>query len=171
LPQREELPARPQGAIGSCCARFPPSRRQGLAQPSWQTCRWRIAWVASIVPSVTAIRNDDDRDAASKPSGACAAAGDPSPEQVPNRERVAIPTTVLASAVAVDPSPGQAPSRERTAVPTTVLASAVAVDPSPEQVPNRELVAVPTTELASGGLTVCRLGQDREQSASPPRPQ
>ncbi|MBR1126407.1 hypothetical protein JQ628_33150 [Bradyrhizobium lablabi] len=44
-------------------------------------------WIAGSVPSTTAIRNDDDRGATSKPSGACAAVGDPSPGQGqgPNR--------------------------------------------------------------------------------------
>jgi hypothetical protein len=124
----------------------------------------------------TAIRKDDDRDATSKPSGACAAVDDPSPGQgpnlawVPNRERLpnracaAIPTAIHigddrdptskpsgACAVAADPSPGQVPNRARA--------------------PNREQATAPTTALEPRGQTVCRLDPDRVGPASPPRPQ
>jgi hypothetical protein len=43
----------------------------------------------------TAIRNGDDRDPTSKPSGACAVAADPSPGRAPNREQATVPTTAL----------------------------------------------------------------------------
>ena len=56
-------------------------------------------WAATSPPSAIASRNDDDRDATSKPSGACAAAAvaDPNREQVPSRDRLAVPTTALLS--------------------------------------------------------------------------
>jgi hypothetical protein len=102
------------------------------------TCRWwRIAWVGRRVPSATAIRSDDDRDATSKPSGACAAVGDPSPGQGPNRER--------------PPNRARASNRARATMPTAIRigddrdatskpsgACVVPADPSPGQVPNRD---------------------------------
>ena len=118
-------------------------------------------------PSSIAIRNGDDRDATSKPIGACAAVGGPSLDEA------AVPTavpTALARVAAVVPNRGQGPRRER-AVPTTPLASAVADEPSPDQVPNRDRLGVPTTELASGGPTARWPGQDRGQSASLPQSQ
>ena len=166
LPQREEPPARLQGAIGSCCAIFP--------SIAWVGARTVV--VTSLpadglsVPSVTAIRNDDGRDATSKPGGACAAAGGPSPGQAPNRELApnralaAVPLAIRigddrdptskpngACALTVDPSPRQAPNRERP--------------------PNREQATVPTTALASQGPPLLRPVQDQARPASPPQPQ
>jgi hypothetical protein len=65
----------------------------------------------------TAIRNGDDRDPTSKPSGACAVAADPSPGQVPNRE--------------------QAPNPEHAVVPTTALQSGDQTVCRPVQVEGR----------------------------------
>lgn len=140
-----------------------------------------LNWWIARDPGVTAIRKDDDRDATSKPSGACAAVDDPSPGQGPNREQV--PNLAWA------PNRERLPNRARALVPTAIHigddrdptskpsgACAVAVDPSPGQVPNREQapnpehVAVPTTALEPRGQTACRLDPDRVGRASPPQP-
>jgi len=125
------------------------------------------------VPSPTAIRNDDDRDATSKPSDACAGAGDPSQGLGPNREC---------------PSRERRPNRGRSVVPIAIRigddrdptskpsgACAVPADPSPGQLPSRapnlEQAAVPTTGLEPQGQTVCRLDPDQVGPASLPQSQ
>lgn len=135
-------------------------------------------WIARGVPSPTAIRNDDDRDSTSKPSDACAAAGDPSRGQGPNRERPNLEC----------PSRERRPNRARSLVPIAIRigddrdptskpsgACAVPADPSPGQLPsrapNREQAAVPTTGLEPQGQTVCRLDPDQVGPASLPQSQ
>lgn len=170
LPQRAELPARPQEAIGSCYATFP-SITKGSHSLRDKTCRRWIAWVARSLPSTTAIRNDDDRDATSKPSGGVYAAvgvptlGQEAPnrEWVPSRAQELIP---IAIRIGDDRDPTSKPNG----------ACALAVDPSPGEAPNRgrppslEHAAVPTTALASRGSTLLRPVQDQERPASPLQP-
>ena len=127
---------------------------------------------------IIAIRSGDDRDdLASKPSGACAPAADPSPGKVPNQVRA--PSQELV------PNREWPPNRAFAGVPTAIRigddrdptskpsgASAPAA-PSRERLPNlgpsREPLS-PTTALGPRSQTVCRPGPDQAGPASPPQP-